>query len=192
MDEPERAPESEVWPWPHFPQGATRNHRYDRVKGEKFTGWEGDFLGAFRQSGIIAYACEQARISPGLVRLRRAEDPRFAAAFKEADEHAIELAETALRMRAVQGVRREKQTFGPGKDGVPMLQKKETVIEYSDQLLMFYLRAKRPEVYRETIDHNHNYRVMLDELHRIAEQEHWDEDTLAKAVEEAERIIGKT
>ena len=83
MDNPTDRTESQddqVWPWPHFQQGATRNYRYDRAKGEKFTGWEGDFLAAYRLSGIIAHAAEQARVSPGLVRTRKLEDARFAAA----------------------------------------------------------------------------------------------------------------
>lgn len=71
----------------------------------------------------------------------RDEDPGFAAEWDSALDEAIDDAEGETYRRAVKGTLK------------PVFQKGEEVgkiREYSDTLLMFWLKAHRPEKYRET------------------------------------------
>ena len=65
---------------------------------------------------------------------------RYAARFREAEEHAIQALETEARRRAMAGV--DKPIFYKG-------QAVTCVRAFSDGLLMFLLKAKRPDIYRD-------------------------------------------
>jgi hypothetical protein len=67
-------------------------------------------------------ACEAAKVSRKTVYRHRLNDPAFAAEWDEAQEEACELSEAI-------GIQRAR--------------------ERSDLLLMFFLKAQKPEVYRE-------------------------------------------
>lgn len=88
--------------------------------------WKKAFLDAFRTIGVIAPAAAHCGISRHAVRMARIRDPKFAAEFDEALEASTERLEAVAFARAS----REK--------------------EPSDVLLMFLLKARRPEMYRET------------------------------------------
>ena len=81
------------------------------------------FLEMLRQRGNIREACEAARIGRQTAYDWRAQDPAFAAAWQDALEDACDGLETAAWVRA------RKQ---------------------SDTLLIFLLKAHRPDKYRET------------------------------------------
>ena len=75
--------------------------------------------------------------------LRRA-DADFASRWKESDDLAIERMEFEADRRAVDGT--DRPVFYQG-------ERCGEIREYSDSLLVFRLKARRPEVYRERFDH---------------------------------------
>ena len=175
---------SEEWPWPHFPQGAPRNvQRYGSVP---LTGWEGDFLAAYRDNGIIRAACRIARISPMTVARRRESDPAFARAYLEANAMAVDILESEAWRRAVRGVVKTRTVTMEDKDGKRLV-RTESVTEYSDGLLKFLLQGNRPEKYREQIDHNHNVHSALEEARRQAIEQGLNPD---EVVADAKRLMG--
>jgi hypothetical protein len=84
-------------------------------------------------------------VSPQNAYKARKSDAGFSDAWDQALEAGIQVAEEALFTRAVTGW--QKPVFYQGDEVA-------TVTEYSDTLLQFLLRAKRPSTYREnsTID----------------------------------------
>ena len=98
------------------------------------------FLDAFAQCGVICQAAEMAGITDRSHRSWMAHSEQYRAAFKEAEERAIQVLEVELRRRAVEGF--EDPVFYQGKEV-------GAVRRYSDLLLIFLLKARRPDVYRE-------------------------------------------
>lgn len=81
------------------------------------------FIAALRSTGTVRAACEAAGITRRAAYVARARNPRFSAEWDSAIEEACDELEAIARQRA-----------------------KET----SDTLLIFLLKAHRPEKYRET------------------------------------------
>ena len=96
-------------------------------------------LDAYAMYGTIAKACEVAGV-PRSEHYRWLKGKRYAARFAEAEEQSIQALETEARRRALVGT--EKPLFHKGNQigHVPV---------FSDSLLVFLLKAKRPEVYRD-------------------------------------------
>jgi hypothetical protein len=92
----------------------------------------------------VAAACRAAGVERATA--YRDRDPRFAAAWDEAAEDGTDLLELECRRRAVEGV--DRPVFYKG-------QQVGTVKEYSDRLLIFLLKANRPEKYRDNFDLYH-------------------------------------
>jgi hypothetical protein len=189
--EPENAEElppiiDETWPWPQFLPGAPRNYR--RYYHERFTGWEGDFLRAYMDSGIVRHACEKARVTSSMVQRRRKEDAEFDSAFLDAFEGAADTVEATIMKRGRDGVPKIKEIYERDSEtGQMRLIKREETKEVSDTLLIFMAKAMRPEKFRDTVDHSHKMVVMREEARRIAAQEGLDEDAV---IAEAERLMG--
>ena len=87
----------------------------------------------------MAKACEVARVARS-EHYRWLRYRRYAARFREAEEHAIQALETEARRRAMVGI--EKPIFYKGHAVT-------YVRAFSDGLLMFLLKAKRPDIYRD-------------------------------------------
>jgi hypothetical protein len=115
------------------------------------------FLDAYARCGILGEAARLAKVG------RRShyvwmEDPNYQRQFESAREEACDLLEAEARRRAVDGVEepviyqgelcyakkwnRKTQKFEPTK-------KPLTIRKYSDFLLMFLLKALKPEIYRD-------------------------------------------
>jgi hypothetical protein len=88
----------------------------------------------------ISDACRVVGYTRSSVYLYKADDPKFADAWDEANETAIERMEREADRRAVEGY--DKPVFHLGVECGSQRQ-------FSDTLLIFRLKAKRPEVYRE-------------------------------------------
>ena len=123
------------------------------------------FLAAYAVCGVLAEAARAAKVA------RRSHydwmaDPAYQAAFNDAEEEAIERLEFEARSRAETGVAepviyqgqlqfeplRSKTTgqIRRDKKGNPLLSKTPLVVyKKSDVLLMFVLKSKRPERYRD-------------------------------------------
>lgn len=87
--------------------------------------WRPVFLATIRATGNVRLAASAAGINRSTPYVRANRDPTFAAAWAEAEAEAIDLLEGEARRRALAG---------------------------SDALLMFLLRAHRPERYRDSVD----------------------------------------
>lgn len=77
----------------------------------------------------------------------RDTDPEFKARWEEALEAGIDAMEDEAHRRAVEGVTKPVYYQGVVCGEVQ---------EYSDTLLIFQLKARRPEKYRENVNHNHS------------------------------------
>lgn len=116
-----------------------------RQKGtpKKERRWEKAFLAELANRGVVLHACKAAKITRSKAYDYRQQNPEFA----EAWDNAINLAADLLEAEAIRR----------GRDGVkkPVYQGGERVgyiQEYSDTLLIFMLKAVRPEKYRERFD----------------------------------------
>ena len=103
----------------------------------------GRFLEAFGRSGNITHAAKQAGVARKLVYQWQEQDDAFAAAFRDAAVRATEVLEREAWRRAKQGI--AEPVYQHGK-------LVGTVTRYSDALLMFLLKARAPEKYRDRVD----------------------------------------
>ena len=99
-------------------------------------GWRGVFLTALRETGNVSASARRAGTSRSVCYGRRRRDSGFAAAWEDALEEAADRLEMEAFRRAVDGVG-EDRFFGGHVVG--------EVTRYSDALLMFLLRARRPQ-----------------------------------------------
>lgn len=116
--------------------------------------WPARFLELVRQTGNTRLSADGAGVDRTTPYARAARDPRFAAQWAQAQEDAVDVLEAEARRRALSG---------------------------SDAILMFLLRALRPDRYRDSIDVRLELRR---EAERIAVQAGLSADEL---LEEAER-----
>lgn len=107
--------------------------------------WAPKFLEELKTTGMVSVACERAAVGRTTVYDRRDVDEEFRAAWDEVIERTTELMEREAYRRSVVGT--DRPVFQGGEQvGV--------VREYSDTLLMFLLKARRPETYRERLEHS--------------------------------------
>ena len=105
------------------------------------------FLEDFAQWGNLTSASRAAGVSRNTVYRWQETDEAFLAAFKQADAAATERLEREAWRRAVDGSPYERTSYWKGE---PVGTDRK--IEYSDQLMMLLLRARRPDLYREKVD----------------------------------------
>ena len=99
-------------------------------------GWRGVFLAALRETGNVSAAARRAGTCRSVCYGWRRRDRGFATAWADALEEAADRLEMEAFRRAVDGVG-EDRFFGGHVVG--------EVTRYSDALLMFLLRARRPQ-----------------------------------------------
>jgi hypothetical protein len=105
------------------------------------------FLECYAQWANISYACEMAKVARRNVYDWQEHDPEFSAAFHRAESAATERLEREAWRRATEGTPYERTSYWHGE---PVGTDRK--IEYSDQLMMLLLRARRPDLYREKVD----------------------------------------
>jgi len=112
------------------------------------------FLKAFAESGLVGLAAKAADIDRGLHARWLKSSAAYRVAFETAHERAIETMEEEARRRAVEGV--QEAVYYEGKVCGHRLR-------YSDNLLMFLLKAARPEKYveRSLVEMEHRGEVAL-------------------------------
>ncbi len=132
------------------------------------------FLAAFSECASVSHAAAAAKVSRRQ-HYRWLKDAEYGQAFKEAKEKGIEGLEREARRRGLEGITR---TVWYG--GEPVGEEKV----YSDTLLIFMLKAARPQVYRERYEvsspepeplvpdpgHSELSNAMLEQLVQMAEQ----------------------
>lgn len=103
-------------------------------------GWKQPFLEAISRGLCVREACRIAGITPGPVYHQRNTDEEFQKEWDRVADLGTELLEQEAQRRAFHGT--EKPVFYKGEQcGV--------IQEYSDTLLMFVLRGRKPEMYRD-------------------------------------------
>lgn len=104
--------------------------------------WKEIFIQELTRIPNVAAAARKAKMGRQATYQARYNDPDFAAAWNEALEAAIENAEGELYRRAVHGTLEPIYHSG---------EKVGSVRRYSDTLLIFLLKAHKPDMYRETV-----------------------------------------
>ncbi len=120
--------------------------------------WIPAFLTVLRDTCNVRASCQAAGIVRSKAYDRRDKDKEFRKQWADAIEDGIEVLEAAARQRAM---------------------------SISDTLLIFLLKAHRPEVYRDRYEVKINYGALRSEAERIAKE---NDLPVAEVVAEAERI----
>lgn len=107
---------------------------------------ESKFLEALRESASVTKACEIAAIGRRTAYQWRAATPEFAQQWDETLADAIEDLEAEARRRAIRGI--EKGVWHQG-------QLVGTELQYSDTMLIFLLKAAKPDKYRDRASVEH-------------------------------------
>lgn len=114
--------------------------------------WIPAFLEALGKTGNVRLSCGHAQISRNSAYATRARDQGFAEQWDDAIDEAVDILEQECRRRAIQGVERERWVrVGSDEDGRPKF-KQVVEREFSDNLLMFLLKAHRPDKFRDNFD----------------------------------------
>jgi hypothetical protein len=106
------------------------------------------FLERFRKEGNVSQAAK-GLCGRTLVYEWKKNDPEFLAAYEVAELDATEVLEHEATRRATKGVKKTKGVYYEGR-----MIATETEINYSDTLLIFLLKARAPEKYRDRFDVN--------------------------------------
>jgi len=146
------------------PPKQTRRTKSARTKrrGQRRKDWQTPFLGAFAELGMVTAACEAAGISRDTAYQERQRDEAFALAWADVEERSTETMEAEAYRRAVTGT--TKPLVSAGKHVCD-------VQEYSDSLLQFMLRARRPDRYRENVKVEHGGQVKLERATQLSDEE---------------------
>ncbi|AEV24612.1 hypothetical protein Dsui_0192 [Azospira oryzae PS] len=104
------------------------------------------FLLALEDTANVTKACKKSRLARRSAYEWRDDDPDFARAWDEALERGTDALEDEAVRRATEGTL--KPVFYKG-------QKCGSVREYSDTLLIFMLKARRPEKFKERTEQQH-------------------------------------
>lgn len=108
------------------------------------------FLEAFRLHGNVSWACRETKTNRADVYRWKEHDEQFMLAWNIAETEATETMEQEAYRRAVQGT--DKPIYQSGA-------LVGTVREYSDTLLIFMLKARSPEKYRDRYDLKHGGQI---------------------------------
>jgi hypothetical protein len=129
------------------------------MPGEQYTEWtpkkQEQFLAKLRSGHTATAAAKACKMSRSAAYKHRKADEAFAAEWDEATAEGAEVLEEEAIRRATRGVKREKLHFHlgeviKGEDGKPI---KTIETEYSDTLLIFLLKGRKPETYRDNVKH---------------------------------------
>lgn len=116
------------------------------------------FILALAKTGNVSAACKRAKVSRPTVYRHKREDTTFAELWEEAEDVYVELLEAEADRRAKTGTL--KPVFYQGKEV-------GKVREFSDTLLMFRLKALRPDKYRENSAVQHSGEMQVTITRRI-------------------------
>src|SRR5687768_6811869 len=107
----------------------------------------------YASAGNVSKAAKAIKIARNTAYEHKKSDNDFSAAWDNVIESVADAMEEELHRRAVKGV--QEPVFYKGQ----MVAK---IRKYSDRLLEFALKGKRPEIYRDRLDLNANVQGSLD------------------------------
>lgn len=105
------------------------------------------FLENYAQWANITFACQASGIGRSTFYTWQEHDAEFAALFNQASEAATERLEKEAWRRATEGTPYTRTSYWHGEPVGT-----DSKVEYSDQLMMLLLRARRPDLYRDKLD----------------------------------------
>jgi hypothetical protein len=113
------------------------------MQGRQLTAEElADFLGRLSETANVTLSAEMAGVSRQGLYNRRSADDAFRAAWDDAVDRGTDALEDEAIRRAAQGT--EKPVFQGGREV-------GRVREYSDTLMIFMLKARRPERFKDRV-----------------------------------------
>lgn len=117
--------------------------------------WKPSWLAAFETTGMVMAACKQVGVGRSTVYEARQRDEDFACAWADVEEATTERMEREAYRRSTEGVPREIYHRGEvvGEE-----------LQFSDTLLIFMLKARRPERYRDNVKVEHTGTVTFADL----------------------------
>lgn len=128
----------------------------------KWTKWtqkrEKTFLDLLRETCNVTSACQAIGASRSGAYKRRDENADFAERWDNAIEEALDSIEAEVIRRGVHGI--DDPVFYRG-------EQVSAVKRYSDNLLMFYLKGRRPEVFKDRSENTHHHDGFQEMLDRI-------------------------
>ena len=127
-----------------------RGQRRTALRAPEIEAAKARFLDALSRSGVVLAAVRAAGVARSVVYQWRAADEAFRSAWLEALDDSSDVLEAEAVKRATSGTTRPVFYHG---------QVVGEVREYSDALLMFLLKARRPETYRDQATVRHEGRV---------------------------------
>jgi hypothetical protein len=130
-------------------------------KKDELPKWVAAFISALAQSGNISEACKDAEIGRQTAYDLREKSEEFASLWRDALDEACDALEKEARRRAKDGV--VNTIFYKGE---PIGEEHQ----YSDTLMIFLLKAHRPEVYRERME-SLNITLTADELANLPDEQ---------------------
>lgn len=136
--------------------------------------WKPAWLEAFRKTGMVTAACRETGVGRRTVYNARV-DEEFAAAWDEVEHETTDAMEREAFRRAVEGT--TEPVVSAGKH-VTDVQK------YSDTLLIFMLKSRRPEKFRENVKVEHGGEIKHAPKHDLSKLS--DEE-----LEQMERLSAK-
>lgn len=169
-----------------------RAHAYNehgQLRLVRAEGWEDEFLQALRSTGIVSRACSRAGISYRQAYHRRDTDDEFAMEWRMALDEAIESLEEAAWTRARDGVIQKKPIYSGGQ-----YKGDQEITVYSDQLLMFLLKAHKPQMYRDIPPavQNFNINLVKQAARRMAIEAGFSPEQVEEAEQEAVKLYSPT
>jgi len=129
-----------------------------------------EFIAALEEHATVLHACRIVGVSRNCVYQWRQRDEQFALAWADAEERVIERMEREALRRGVDGVERDVYH-----QGIVVGQERQ----FSDVLLIFMLKSKRPATYRENVKVEHSGSVS----HELADMSTDDLRTLAAGLD---------
>jgi hypothetical protein len=124
----------------------TQKRTPKRGRKNRVRDWRPRFLRELAQWGNVTTACRRTRIGRTAVYQAKDSEPAFKAQWDDALDQACDAMEEEARRRAVKGT--DEGVFYKGR-------KVAKLLRYSDTLLIFLLKAHRPEKYREQMRIEH-------------------------------------
>lgn len=136
------------------------------------------FIDVLAQSGNVTVACKACKVARSTAYYWRSQDEDFAAAWEGALAEATDKLAFEARRRALEGVE-EVRYF----KGEPI----GTIRRYSDALLMFLLRAYRPDTYLNPVSgkktqQDSHHRARDDLIEKLAKIVAEDDTSAAKEI----------
>jgi hypothetical protein len=131
------------------------------TRQSEWPAWASNFLEALIDKGTVNSAAKAVGVQRTTPYALRKRDASFAEAWAEAEEASTQKLEAEAIRRATEGIEKPVTIAG----------KREVIRTYSDTLLIFLLKARRPDVYRERIEVDDKRAARRREAERLSDDE---------------------